>query len=99
MNLYVLSLVALLVIGLLGSGLVIFIGYKWGSFAALQALAENSPKWKAYFLALLPPAAFALTFLFDGSLQPFASETFWALSTPAVIVTCVQINQRSDSTI
>jgi hypothetical protein len=97
MNLHVLFLVAGLVAGLLGTGLLVLLGYKWGTFAALQALARNSPKWKAYALALMPPAAFAVALLFDGSLEPFAGTVFWVLATSAAIGACVRINHSSHS--
>ena len=98
MNLHVLSLCVGLVAGVLGAGIVVVLGYKWGTFAALKALAENSPKWKAYLLALVPPAAFAFTLLFDGTLEPFAYKTFCALAVPAAIGTCVRINHGTYST-
>ena len=98
MSPYVLLVVVSLLAGLIGVALVVLLGYKWGKFAALQALAQNSPKWKAYALALLPPAALAVTLLYDGGLQPFAAETFWVLATPAAIGACARINHGSHST-
>ncbi len=98
MDPYALLVIVCLLVGSTGVGLTVFLGYKWGKFAALQALAQDSPKWKAYVLALLPPAAFAVTLLFDGNLEPFAAETFWALATPAAIGACARINYGSHST-
>lgn len=93
----VLILSAGLVAGMVGAGLILLLGYSWGKFAALKALAENSPKWKAYLVALLPPAAFAATLLLDGTLGPFAHQTFLALATPAAFGTCIRINHGSYS--
>ena len=93
MNAYLVFLIGVLIGAVLGAVAVIVIGYKWGTFAALQALAYNSPKWKAYVLALLPPAAFAVTLLFDGGWSAFAGQTFWALATPAVVGTCWKYNR------
>jgi hypothetical protein len=93
----VLILGAVLVAGVLGAGLILVLGYTWGKFAALKALAESSPKWKAYLVALLPPAAFAATLLLDGTLGPFAYQMFFALATPAAFGTCVRINHGSYS--
>ena len=98
MNLYVIFLIAAALAGLVGGAGLILAGYKWGSFAALQALAQNSPKWKAYLLAMLPPGGFALAFLMDANLSPFASEMFWTLATPAVIGACFKYNRGNYST-
>lgn len=95
MNVYVAFVLATLAAAILFLSVVLVVGYKWGSFAALKALAQNSPKWKAYFLALVPPAAFAITFLFDGNLSPIAHKTFVLLATPAVIGTGLKYNRSS----
>ena len=97
MNLYLTFLVLIFLVGCSAAAGVAFLGYKWGAFAALEALAQNSPKWKAYVLSLLPPAAFALAFLFDVHLSRFAYQAFWVLTTPALIGTCFTYNHRSDS--
>ena len=97
MNVQVMLLCAGLLGGTVGVGLLILMGYKWGKFAALKALAEDSPKWKAYLLALLPPAAFAVTLLLDSSLGPFAGKLFCVFATPATIGTCVRINHAAYS--
>ena len=97
MKLYVVYQILLLAGGLLFAAAVVYIGYKWGVFAALQALAQNSPKWKAYALALIPPTGFALSLLFDCHLSAFASQTFCALATPAMIGTCFKYNRASYS--
>jgi len=75
-----------------GAVLVVLVGYKWGAYAASQALEAQSPKWKAYFLALIPPAAFALTLVFN-SMWPYAFQSFWALATPAVVATGFRYNR------
>lgn len=93
-QIYVAFMVSLLVAGALGLLTLIYIGFRWGAFAALKARAQNSPKWQAYFLSLLPPAAFAAAFLFDGNLSPHASQAFMALATPAVMGTCLRYNRR-----
>ncbi len=98
MNLHVLFLISGLAAGLIGAALVIWMGYRWGKFAALKAIAENSPKWKAYVLTLLPPAAFAIALLFDGTLEVFAYKSFCLLAVPAVLGACVRINHSSYST-
>lgn len=98
MDLYIAFLVLVLVVGFSIAAMITFAGYKWGVFAALQALAQNSPKWKAYVLSLLPPATFALTFLFDAHLSQFAYKVFWVLATPALIGTCFKYNRGSYST-
>ena len=94
--------VVLLSAGLLtclaGAALVIWLGYRWGRYAALKAIVEDGPKWKAYVLALLPPAALGVALLFDGISEPFAYRTFCVLSVPALMGTCVRINHSSYST-
>jgi len=97
MDLYLLSLSVGPVGSTVAVGLVLMIGYQWGKYAAMTALAKNSPKWKAYALALLPPAVFAAAMFLDGTLQPVAGQTFLALATPASIGACVRINYGSFS--
>ena len=93
LHVYVLFLVAVLAGGALALGTLLVFGYRWGAFAALKARAQNCPKWQAYFLALLPPAAFAMAMLFDGSVSPMASRTFIALAAPSVLGTCLRYNR------
>ena len=87
-----------LFIFLTGAAIVIWLGYRWGRYAALRAIVEDGPKWKAYVLALLPPAALAVALLFDGISEPFAYRTFCVLAVPALLGTCVRINHSSYST-
>ena len=98
MNMQLMFLTAGLLVVLAGVFLVVWMGYKWGKFAAFKAIAENSPKWKAYMLAVLPPAAFAVALLFDGTLEQFACKIFCGLAVPAMLGTCVRINYSSYST-
>ena len=98
MNMDVVLLSAGLFAGVVGAALVIWLGYRWGRFAALKAMTENSPKWKAYLVALLPPVAFTVALLFDGAFEPFAYKTFCLLAFPVVLGTCVRINHSSYST-
>ena len=93
MNPYLLFLIMALVGGVFGSIVVVLVGYKWGVFAAMQALAADSPKWKAYALAMIPPGAFSVAFHFDQSLAPFAFQTFCALATPAALGTFIRYNR------
>lgn len=97
-QIYVAFLVSLLVVGVLGVVALAYIGFRWGAFAALKARAQNSPKWQAYFLSLLPPAAFAVALLFDAKLSPHASQAFMALATPALMGTCRRYNRRGLAT-
>lgn len=93
-DLQVTYLFAGLLLGFLGGVAVMYLGYRWGCFAGLKARAQNSPKWQAYLVALLPPASFAFAFLFDPYLSGAAPETFMALAAPAAIGTCIRLNRR-----
>ena len=84
--------------GLLAFSLVLLAGYQWGKYAGRMALARDVPKWKAYMLALLPPAVFAAALMLDGTMHPVAGQTFLALAAPAAIGACVRFNQGSTST-
>jgi len=99
MNAEVYLLVLQLVGGICLGFIILLAGYKWGSFSARQALAANSPKWKAYVLALIPPAAFAVGLHFDGEMARFAGRSFWSLATPAVLATCYKYNAGRHSVI
>ncbi len=93
MNLYVIYLAGVFSLAGLAAIGAAYLAYGWGRFAALKARSLESPKWKAYVLSLLPPAAFATSFLFDGQLSSVAGETFSALATPALIGTCFRYNR------
>jgi hypothetical protein len=93
LNTYVLYLLAALAAGGCLLAAVCYAGYRWGTFAALTALARHSPKWQAYFLALLPPLGFGLSLLFDSQLSGRAPETIMALVTPAFIAAGVRYNR------
>ena len=97
MNGQVLFLGVGLAASVLGAGVVLLLGYKWGKFAALKALAENCPKWQAYLAALVPAAAFAAALLVDGTLAVHVCQSFCILATPAAIGTCVRFNHGSYS--
>lgn len=97
MNGQLLFLAIGLAAGTLGATLILLLGYKWGKFAALKALAEDCPKWQAYLVALVPAAAFAAALLVDGTLITLACKSFWVLSAPAAIGACVRFNHGSDS--
>ncbi len=84
--------------GPLVMGLVLLAGYQWGRYAGKMALESDNPKWKAYLLALMPPAVFAAALLLDGALAPLVGQTFLALAAPAIIGACVRINYGSFST-
>ena len=93
MSTQVMALTLVLAAALVASFLILLTGYRWGAFAALQALRNHSPKWKAYCAALIPPAALATTLLLDAHLAPMAHGTFWAFATPAALGTCFRYNR------
>jgi succinate-acetate transporter protein len=80
------------------AALIVVLGYKWGSFASLQAFKEHSRKWKAYALALIPPLAMALTLTMSHPQQlGLAYKTFWAVAAPTIIGACIGYNRRKRS--
>lgn len=84
--------------GPIAIGIALLAGYQWGKYAGRMALARDNPKWKAYLLALVPPAMFAAALLVDGSLYHLAGEMFLALAAPATVGACVRFNYGSYST-
>lgn len=78
------------------ASVVLFASYKWGISAARQALNANAPKWKAYTLALIPPASFGVAIAISGSEHiGLAYQTFWVTATPAVIATGFRYNRQN----
>ena len=93
LQLYVGFLLGVLALGIIALAGAVVAGYRWGRFAATKARSQDGAKWQAYLLALLPPAAFALTFLLDGTLSPFAAQAFTGLAAPAAVGTCLRYNR------
>lgn len=93
MPIYVVYLAAYLLAGCLVTIAMLAAGFLWGAFAGLRARAERSPKWRAYFLVLLPPAALALAFLSDVCLAKLAPSVFLALAAPAFVGACLRYNR------
>jgi hypothetical protein len=96
-SIYVVFLIVALVAGVLALAGVWFLAFRWGSFAGLTARSQESPKWQAYLLALLPPCAFALTFLFDSNLARIAPEAFASLAMPAALGACLCYSRNQGS--
>ena len=72
---------------------ILLVGHKWGRFAARQVLHFKQAKWKAYALALLPPATVWVLFILEPQLRGFASTIFWTMSSTAVVSAGAQYNQ------
>jgi len=89
--------IAMTIASALAFGLVFLAGYCWGKHAARTALAQDSPKWKGYVLALLPPATFAIALFVDGISQQLVGQAFLALATSATIGACMRFNDCSSS--
>ena len=80
--------------GVLIAAGVIVLGFKWGSFASLQAIKAHSRKWKAYALALIPPLAMSLTLTMSHPQElRLAYKTFWTVAAPTVIGACFGYNR------
>ena len=78
----------------LSLGLFLFwAGHRWGGFAARQVLHSRRAKWRAYFLALLPPATMWLILVLEPHLRSSASAAFWAMASSAVVAACIHYNQ------
>ena len=72
---------------------ILMVGHKWGRFAARQVHDSGQSKWKAYALALLPPATVWVAFAAQSSLRGFACTVFWMMSSTAIVAACAQYNQ------
>jgi hypothetical protein len=85
MNEEIIGLLLIDVACLVGAAIVLSIAYIWGCFAVRQSVLDGSNKWKAYALAVLPAAAFAVTIYVQGSFAELAGRSFFVLSAPSVV--------------
>lgn len=84
MTLSVLALVALCLVVGAGVLAVLTAGYWWGKFTASEISHHHREKWRAYVVALVPAAAFALAFHFDRGASSMAGSAFFGLASPAI---------------
>jgi hypothetical protein len=79
---------------LLLGAIILWVGHKWGRFAARQVLYHSGQaKWKVYALALLPSATVWVVFAVEPNLRGMAGTVFWMMSSAAVVAACAQYNQ------
>jgi len=73
-------------------GVLIYVGWRWGAFAARQALMAGSPKWKAYVVALIIPAALSAGLCSRAGWVSIAVQIFLWMATPAFITASLRYN-------
>jgi len=73
-------------------GFLLYVGWRWGAFAARQALIAGSPKWKAYVVALIIPAALSAGLCSRADWVSIAAQIFLWMATPALIKASLRYN-------